>query len=60
MKDFIFEYIIVFIMLICAVMLGYSLGTIHEQQQAVNHNVATWTVDKDANIGFRYLNISFN
>ena len=59
MKDFIFEYIIVFLMLICAIMLGYSLGRIHEQQEAVNHNVAIWTVDKNTNVGFRYLNISF-
>ena len=56
MKDFIFEYIIVFIMLICAVMLGYSLGTIHERQEAVNYNVAVWTVDREANVGFKYLN----
>lgn len=56
MKDFIFEYIIVFIMLICSVMLGYSLGRIHEQQEAVNYKVAVWTVDKEANVGFKYLN----
>ena len=37
-------------------MLGYSLGTIHERQEAVNYKVAVWTVNKEANVGFKYLN----